>query len=205
MKVVRRCALARRAVTIAAFAAASLAVVPPTCGQLVDDFESYADTTALQTHWSFASLDTTTPNHAAGTQSLRRSINASPGAGWFSRHLFDPHRDLTGERVRAWFRRDPDGVAPTSFTLTLSDGVNTFLFCQSAVVEISDSDWHEIVFEAADCAGVDLTDIEYVGVSASNSSGVEGLLAANFDDVFIDLFSDGFESGDPSAWSPVLP
>jgi hypothetical protein len=63
---------------------AGAAVATAAHGQVIDDFASYADRAALQEVWSFADLDTTTPNHAQGTQSLRRQgDDFEPNSGLF--------------------------------------------------------------------------------------------------------------------------
>ena len=194
----------RRFATFISVAGISASNSPPAVAQLIDDFESYADTTALLTQWSAVTLDTTTPNRLQGTKSLRRSQTMAPFSGWFSRHEFLAHVDLTGQRVRAWVRRDPDSVSPISVTLQLYDGSGNPFFCQSSFFEISGDDWHEVVLDVAVCAGtIDVSDIEFVGLAATNFTKAEGLVAANFDDVHHDLFSDGFESEELTAWSHV--
>lgn len=186
---------------LAAFAAL-VACATVARAQLIDDFESYADTPALQTAWSFGTLDDSTPNHAAGSRSLRRSGTVPPLSGLIVFHDFAAPLDMTSERVSVWVRRDPASLVPTSANLGLSDGTSSY--CSPPSTDFTDTAWHRIVFDVAapsgGCDGIDLTHVTRVLLFIDNVTGSGGLIAANFDDLEHYFFRSDFEDG-TSGWS----
>lgn len=178
-----------------------LAGTSPAWCQVIDDFESYTDSTDLQSVWIFATLDTTTPNHAAGSRSLRL---AGKSGSFFSSRPFAEPLDLRGETVGLWVRRDPASAVVTRVGIALLDG--TGHECESSPSGLVDDAWHPFSMDVeADCAGVDTSNIVRLAVFVSDGSGTAGFIGANFDDIEHDLFVDGFESGSLAAWSQTSP
>jgi hypothetical protein len=178
-----------------------LAGTSPAWCQLIDDFESYTDTSDLRTVWIFATLDSSTPNHAAGSQSLRL---AGKSGSFFSSRPLDPPLDLAGETVALWVRRDPASVPSTRVEIALLDGSGHD--CESRPFGFSDDAWHPLAMDVdADCPAIDTSHVVRMAVFVANGSGTAGFIGANFDDIEHHPFRDGFESGDLSAWSLSSP
>jgi hypothetical protein len=182
--------------------------VLPAQGQIFEDFESYSDTPGLQVVWSFAQLDTTTPNPGTGTKSLKRGGEATYLSGYYSAASGDGSEDLSDEDIGVLARRDPGSVSPTGLQLEIRDGSS--LSCFSPVVEVTDTSWHAVDVDpqGSNCqsSGIDVTDISVVRLWVFNRMNVGGSfdIAANFDDLAIFLARDGFESGDLSGWSSFV-
>lgn len=175
--------------------------------QVIDDFESYTDTAELEAIWPLTTLDEVTPNHVSGTQSLRREgFTAGSGAGLFTSRSFDPPIDLSGlAGLEAWVRRDPASVSPLQPAIFVRDQDGAS--CAPAGVPlIADSEWHRSFLSFGEfCNAVDLSAIVEIVLNISNQSGGPGDVVANFDDLAVPLFFDGFESGDTSWWSATIP
>lgn len=194
-----------------AMIALGLACATSLSAQIIDDFESYADTSDLQAIWPFATaLDTATPNPANGTQSLRREgFTQGDGFGWSTIRDFDPPLDLSvALGLEVWVRRDPAAVSTLRFTIFATDGDGLSCAPQGNSL-ITDTEWHRSVLSFPDfCGAVNLSDIVRINLGVTNKSGGPGDIFANFDDLavfFEDIFDDGFETGDTSSWSAVLP
>lgn len=188
-----------------------LAFATSASAQLIDDFESYIDTSELQAVWSFASeLDAVTPTPGAGTQSLRR-VGFSPGdgSGLTVFRDFDPPLDLSERSgLEVWVRRDPASVSTLRFTISAEDGGGNSCAPQGVPL-ISDTAWHRSLLSFPDfCGAVNVSDISRIFLGVTNMSGGPGDIVANFDDLtapFEVIFEDGFETGETSNWSSTTP
>jgi len=176
-------------------------------GQVVEDFEGYADTGELNVVWLYAELDTSTPNPGMGTQSLRRSGESDQGSGYNSPGMADGPTDLSGLKIGVLARRDPSSVSPTGLQIEFRDGVG--VPCLGSILSVSDTSWHAIeadpLSETCGSSGIDLTDITTVLLHVYNMSESIGTVTGNFDDLTIFLARDGFESGNFSGWDVVEP
>lgn len=188
--------------------ALSLGVLPafaaPASAQVVEDFESYESTPDLASVWEFATeLDTTTPNPGPGSKSLRLQDDVGPFGGLFSTNTFDEPIDLSGVQVSVWIRRDPASVTPTNVLIDFGD--DSAGGCSTGFVPITGSAWQRLILDLDSCGSLDAAAVAYVSLSASNPSDSSGTLAANFDDIGVFVFVDGFESGGTTRWSIALP
>lgn len=178
-------------------------------GQVIDDFESYLDSTDIKGYWKFADLDTTASNAFDGTQSLvRGGLDVPNNSGLNARANFSgPYLDLSpAEGLRVRVRRDPSSV-DVVFRVIVLDTFGQNCQAQSAT-GLAPGEWFTVVLDFDDCPNHDPSEIEQITLSLTNKSGVAGDVRGNFDRVeavFAAIFSDGFEAGDLSAWQPAAP
>lgn len=196
-----RAELTARIVTVLAMLIAS-----SSGAQVIDDFESYADTNAFHQVWSSGStMLSTNLSYPEGTRSMVIFGVTSPGSGWSCTRVETPAVDLRGETLRIWFRRGAFAANPTGVALGLRDATNGHS-CITPYLDVSHNSWTPLDLDTVTtCPALDMANIEEITAYTRNSTSTASDPTVNFDFLERFLFRDGFESGDPSAWSSTSP
>jgi hypothetical protein len=185
----------------------SLTCAAGASGQIIDDFESYADTGELAAVWTGTVLDTVTVTLAPGSQSLsREDLDVAPGSSSLTLRDFDPALDLSGlPGLEVWVRRIFPLNADIRFNLLVWDAGFSDN-CASPSTTITDSfKWHRILLSFPDhCDELDVSQIMRIQFIVSNNGPTQGVLV-NFDHLAVAMLQDGFESADTSRWSLTVP
>ncbi|MFI4910175.1 MAG: LamG-like jellyroll fold domain-containing protein [Sedimentisphaeraceae bacterium JB056] len=150
---------------------------------VIDDFESYADESAIDAAWTFSDAD---PNNLqssdsavgattlySGDKGMQIAYDLADTSDVSSTSFSPAVTDWTVDDVRAlsFYAMFEAGSVDADIIVSISDSAQTVDVLYEDSSSLNDGQWHAVYVSLDDFVGLDLTDVQGLTISLTNATG----------------------------------